>query len=50
MATIKPIQATPSLSGKDAVELLAQASAKPTDKAIKRNNLLRGILARVRKE
>lgn len=49
MATIKPIQATPELSGKDAVNLLTQANTKPTDKAMKRNNLLRGVLANVRK-
>lgn len=49
MSTIKPIQATPELSGKDAVNLLTQANTQPTDKAMKRNNLLRGILANVRK-
>ena len=49
MATIKPIQATPELSGKDAVKLLLQVDTKPTDKAMKKNDLLRGILANVRK-
>lgn len=49
MATIKPIQATPELSSKDAENLLMQVNTKPTDKAMKRNNLLRGVLANVRK-
>lgn len=49
MATIKPIQATPELSGKDAVNLLIQVNSKPTDKAMKKNDLLRGILANIRK-
>lgn len=49
MATIKPIQATPELNGKDAVNLLMQANTKPTDKAMKKNNLLRDVLANVRK-
>lgn len=49
MATIKPIQATPELSGKDAVNLLIQVNSKPTDKAIKKNDLLCGVLANIRK-
>lgn len=49
MATIKPIQTTPELSGKDAVNLLIQANSKPTDKAMKRNDLLRNVLADIRK-
>lgn len=49
MATIKPIQATPELSGKDAADLLTQVNRKPTDKAMKRNDLLRGVLANIRK-
>lgn len=49
MATIKPIQATPELSSKDAVNLLMRANTKPTDKAMKKNNLLRGVLVNVRK-
>lgn len=36
MVTIKSIQATPELSGKDAVNLLIQVNSKPTDKAIKK--------------
>lgn len=49
MATIKPIQATPELSGKDAINLLLQTNTKPTEKAMKKNNLLRNVLANVRK-
>ncbi len=49
MATIKPIQATPELSGKDAANLLIQVNSKPTDKAMKKNDLLRGVLANIRK-
>ena len=49
MTTIKPIQATPELTGKDATKLLLQVNIKPTDKAMKRNELLRGILADIRK-
>ena len=49
MATIKPIQATPELSGKDAVNLLIQTNSKPTDKAMKKNDLLRDVLANIRK-
>lgn len=49
MATIKPIQATPELSGKDAANLLIQVNSKPTEKAMKKNDLLRDVLANVRK-
>ena len=49
MATIKPIQATPELSGKDAVNLLIQTNSKPTDKAMEKNDLLRDVLANIRK-
>lgn len=49
MSTIKPIQATPELSGKDAVSLLKQTSVPPTNDAIRKNEMLRGILKAVRK-
>ncbi len=49
MATIKPIQATPELSGKDAEKILLQVNNKPTDKAMKKNDLLRGVLTNIRK-
>ena len=49
MATIKPIQATPELSGKDAIKLLLQTNSSPTEQAIKKNNMLRSVLANIRK-
>lgn len=49
MSTIKPIQATPELSGKDAVKLLLQVNEKSTEKAMKKNNMLRNVLTNIRK-
>ena len=49
MATIKPIQATPTLSGRDARELIIQSNTIPTKEAIKRNELLRDVLNSIRK-
>lgn len=49
MSTIKPIQATPELSGKDAVRLLLQANEKSTEKAMEKNNMLRNVLTNIRK-
>lgn len=49
MSTIKPIQATPELSGKDAERLLSQADIAPTEKAMNKNNMLRGVLNNIRK-
>lgn len=49
MSTIKPIQATPELSGKDAVKLMSQANCNPTEEAMKRNDMLRSILTSIRK-
>ena len=49
MATIKPIQATPELRGKDAEKLLNQTNTAPTPKAVKRNNMLHSVLADIRK-
>ena len=49
MATMKPIQATPELSGKDAVRLFKQTNVKPTVQAIKKNNMLRSVLNNIRK-
>ena len=37
---VKPIQATPSLSGEDAKRIMLQVSAKPSNEAIKRNEAL----------
>ena len=49
MSTMKPIQATPELSGKDAVRLLSQANTTPTERAIKKNDMLRSVLTNIRK-
>lgn len=49
MSTMKPIQATPELSGKDAVRLLRQSSVVPTEKALKKNTMLRSVLTSIRK-
>lgn len=49
MSTMKPIQATPELSGADAEKLLFQTSKKPTADAIKKNTMLHGVLENIRK-
>ncbi len=49
MSTIKPIQATPELSGKDAMKILLQTNTKPTEKAIKKNRMLHNVLTDIRK-
>lgn len=49
MATMKPIQATPELSGEDAAELLRQSSVTPTEKSLKKNTMLRSVLTNIRK-
>lgn len=49
MSTMKPIQATPELRGKDAAGLLRQANNIPTQKAVDKNNMLRSVLTNIRK-
>jgi len=49
MATMKPIQATPELSGKDAVKLMEQANTNPTKQAMQKNNMLRSVLSDIQK-
>ena len=49
MSTMKPIQATPELSGEDAVELLRQSSVTPTEKSLKKNTVLRSALTNIRR-
>ena len=44
MSTMKPIQATPELSGKDAEKLLNQADIVPTQKAMNKNSMLHSVL------
>ncbi len=50
MSTMKPIQATPELSGKDALKVLAQIEKKPTELAMSKNNMLRSVLTTIRKK
>ena len=49
MSTVKPIQATPELKGKDAMAVLLQVNKKPTQEAMKRNQMLSSVLANIRK-
>jgi hypothetical protein len=49
MSTIKPIQATPVLSGNDALNLMKQVLKKPSESAIKKNNMLLNILHNIKK-
>lgn len=49
MSTIKPLQATPKLSGKDAEAVLKQAYSAPSIKAIQKNKMLCSVLERIRK-
>lgn len=48
MSIMKPIQATPELSGKDAEKLLNQTNATPTEKAKKKNTMLHNVLISIR--
>ena len=49
ISTMKPIQATPKLSGNDALKLLTQVNRKPTEQANKKNSMLHGVLNNIRK-
>lgn len=49
MSTMKPIQATPELSGEDALKLLHQSNTLPQKEALKKNNMLRNVLTNIRK-
>ena len=46
---IKPIQATPTLSGEDAARIIAEANTTPSEKALKRLEILEQVLDRIRK-
>lgn len=50
MSRIKPIQATPTLSGIDAERLIADVNRKPTKEAIERNKWLQEVLRKVKKQ
>lgn len=47
MSMMKPIQATPELSGVDFAKLLNQTKSKPTVQAMKKNNMLLGVLSNI---
>ncbi len=49
VSTIKPIQATPELSGKDAKRLFDQVNVAPTSEAVKKNAMLHSVLNNIRK-
>lgn len=50
MTTIKPIHATPTLSGRDARELIIQANTEPTEEAIKSNEFLCDVVKSIYKD
>jgi len=49
MTTIKPIQATPELSGEDAERLIQDVNRKPTKEATERNVMMQEILKKIRR-
>lgn len=49
MSAIKPIQATPALSGEDAIKLMKQVLSKPSKSAINKNSMLINMLKDIRK-
>ena len=49
MPTMKPIQATPELSGEDAERLIRDVNRKPTKEALERNRKMQDILRRIKK-
>ena len=49
MSTVKPIQATPVLRGKDAENIILQANMKPSKKALEKNRMLHNVLTNIRK-
>lgn len=50
MAKIKPIQATPELSGEDAEKVIQQVNEPASQLAINKNHMLHGVLAKIRKQ
>lgn len=50
MSMMKPIQATPVLSGKDAEAVIKQAEKTPSEKAIQKNIFRSNILNSIRKK
>lgn len=45
---MKPIQATPVLSGKDAEKILKQVNIPPSAKEMEKNKMLRDVLIKIR--
>ncbi len=45
---IKPIQATPTLSGEDAARIIAEANTPPSEEALKRLEMLEKVLTKIR--
>lgn len=50
MSMMKPIQATPELGDIDFAKVLNQTKSKPTAQAMKKNNMLHGVLINIRKK
>ena len=49
LTMMKPIQATPELSGEDAQRVIEQVNKIPTGEAIKKNKKLLNVLHQIRK-
>lgn len=49
LTMMKPIQATPELSGEDAQRVIEQVNKIPTEEAIKKNKKLLNVLHQIRK-
>lgn len=49
MSTIKPIQATPVLSGDDAINLMQQVFKKPSNAVIRKNEMLKNVLNNIKR-
>lgn len=49
MSSIKPIQATPELSGEDAMIMMRQVLNKTSESVIKKNSMLINVLNNIRK-
>lgn len=49
MSTMKSIQATPTLSGKDAEAVIRQTNTMPTKESMARNQMLSRVLANIRR-
>lgn len=50
MVKMKPIQATPTLSGEDAMRVIRQVNKKPSEETIKKYNMWVSILDEIQKK